>query len=1030
MRCLSVLLAVTPLAAQVTTGSVAGFVFDPANRPVPGVRISVIDTGRGVGRSTMSGASGFYRIADLNPGLYRISATCDGFDPVMVPNAPVEVNTDLRADMRLALAGRKDTVMVHSQIGTVMAESSGLGTVLRQDMISTLPLNQRDFLQLALLSPGVLPPVQGSELSTRGNFAMHANGGREEFNNFLLDGVDNNDQDTNRYVLQPAVDAIQEFKIATNAYSAEYGRSAAGQVNVITRSGSNDFHGSLYEYLRNRDLDARNFFDGSQKPQYIRNQFGAGVGGPISRDRTFFFADYDGLRGRQGFSRLATVPTAAQRSGDLSGPAPVIDPLAGAPFPGNIIPASRISPIARQILNLYPQPTNRDLAGNYLAQPIGQDSLNQFNVRLDHRIASADQITVRYSYGYKKILEPFAENSQDLPGFGDLVGDRGHNALLNYVRVLSPATTNSLLLGFNRVARRIVPQNYQTDVNGLWGVRYLPSRPIEFGFPSINVLGLALAGDVATLPIDRHNNTYQLTDSLALVRGRHGIQIGAEFRKLELNGLIDVYARGSLSFLGAFTQSGVGDLLLGLPTFTIQGHSTAPQTLRTFASNFYVQDDWKLRPNLMVNVGLRYEFNTPPTDPTNRMSVLDLASRGLIQVGTNGKSRSGIAADYQDFAPRIGVAWSPWKAWVIRAGYGLFYDAGMFVVNSSLYFNPPYFTLQVFTPSASSLITLQDPFPNAEGFSPPASLSTLSPNIRTAYLQAWNFGLQRSIERVGTLSVAYAGSKGTHLIRSRDLNQPRPGTGEVDARRPYQGFSNIFLIESGANSNFNSLQVSFARPLVRGLTVLGTYMFSKSIDDTSAFLGTIADKNFPQDSANFRAERAASSFDMRRYATAAVVYSLPGRNWLTRNVDFKGVLRAQTGQPFTPLLTADNSNTGNSGGQFGSDRPNLVHAAHLSKPGPQEWFDTSAFAVPVPYTFGNAGRNVLRGPGYSSLDFAISRKVAVTERLAVRFEVQMFNTLNWTNFDLPELYVDQPGFGRIFSAKAPRQVQLSLRFGF
>jgi hypothetical protein len=1032
MRHLWVVLFVSISAAgQVTTGSISGYVIDPSNRPVPNSSVTAEDAARSIKRSVLTDSSGFYRFEDLPPSTYDLSAKAVGFSPAVISNVRLEVNAHLRADLHPPVAGKQETVTVRDDVRAVQTESSELGTVLESGVISKLPLNERDFLQLALLTPGVLPPVQDSALSTRGDFAMHANGGREEFNNYLLDGVDNNDQDTNRYVMQPSVDAIQEFKIATNCYSAAYGRSAGGQVNVITRSGTNDFHGFAYDYLRNRDLDARNFFDGSDKPQLIRNQFGAGIGGPLIVNRTFFFGDYDGLRGEQGFSRLATVPTIAERNGDLTGQTPVMDPFSGQPFPGNQIPASRISPIARQILSLYPLPTNNSAGGNYLAQPVENDRLDQFNIRVDHRLSEVDQLTFRYSYFYKSLFEPYAEDSQSLPGFGDYPQDRGHNALVNYVRTLGPRTTNSLMLGFNRAGRRDLQQNYGTDVNKLWGVNYLPTDPLQFGYPSINVLGFSLAGDVTTLPIDRHITTYQLADNLSLVRGTHDIQIGADFRKIELNGIVDVYARGSLGFFGGITGSGIGDLLLGFPNFTLNSQLTAPQTLRTFASNFYIQDDWKVRPTLTLNFGVRYEYNTPPTDPTNRMDVLNLETGQLDQVGTNGISRSGIRPDYNNFAPRLGFAWNPKKDLVIRGGYGLFYDSGMFVVNSALYYNPPYFTIRVFFPSATSLLTLQNPFPTNSGVTPPASLSTLSPDMVTPYLQDWNFTIQQAVEKVGTFTAAYAGSKGTHLIRSLDLNQPAPGPGPVDARRPYQGFSNIFYAESGADSEFQSLQFSFNRTLRKGLSILANYMFSKSMDDTSAFLGTLSDKNFPQNSHDYHAEHALSSFDEPNYVTVALLYQLPWRNRWTRNTEVRSILTARSGQPFTPLVAADNSNTGNTGGTFGSDRPNVVHTPQLANPGPQEWFDTSAFVVAPQYTFGNAGRNILRAPGSATLDFELARRFVLTERYSMTFEAQAFNMLNRTNFDLPQLYVDDPAnFGRIFSANAPRQLQFALRLGF
>jgi hypothetical protein len=828
------------------------------------------------------------------------------------------------------------------------------------------------------------------------------------------------------------VDSIQEFKIATNSYSAEYGRNAGGQVNVVTRSGSNAVHGFAYEYLRNRVLDASNSFDQGQKAKLIRNQFGAGTGGPVIKDRTFFFASFDALRGRQGFSQYGTVPTVAERQGDLSGlGSPVINPFTGAPFEGNRIPNSSISPLAAKVLALYPLPNLPGASQNYLGQPVERDTNTQFIARLDHRFNDSSQISLRYGYGKQDLFEPFAESSTQLPGFGDYLYDSGHNALVDYVRNFGASTVNSLTLGMNRAPRRILPQNYQTDVNKLWGVNYLPTQARDFGYPAINVAGFSFAGDVTQVPIERASTTYQIADTVSMVRGSHGIKFGGDVRKIQDNGRLDLLTRGSISFLGAISGSGISDLLLGYPTFTIQSQSDNPKTQRTSSFDFFAQDDWKVSRKLSLNLGLRYEYNTPPIDPNNRMSAFSLATGQIAQVGTHGLSRSGFQPDKNNFGPRGGFAYALSSTTVVRGGYGIFYDSGILTANSAMYFNPPYFNVYVFFPSATSLLTLNNPFPLNQGFVPPAGLSTLSPDIRTSYIQNWNLNVQHEFSGVGTLSVAYAGSKGTRLLRSLDLNQPLPGPGDVGSRSPYPQYSNIFFEESGANSEYHSLQISFNRRLTRGLTVLGAYTFSKSMDDTSAFLGDNADRNFPQNSHNYRAEHALSSFDMTHRAVVSYVYSLPFRHPFLRNLQTAGIIVAQSGQPFTPILQSDNSNTGNTGGTFGSDRPNVVGNPSISNPSAQKWFNTAAFAVPAKYTFGNAGRNILRGPGLATVDMSLSRKFDITDRAAVQVQAQAFNLFNRENLNLPNLFADDPSnFGKIFSAKAPRQVQLALRFSF
>ena len=414
------------------------------------------------------------------------------------------------------------------------------------------------------------------------------------------------------------------------------------------------------------------------------------------------------------------------------------------------------------------------------------------------------------------------------------------------------------------------------------------------------------------------------------------------------------------------------------------------------------------------------------------MTTLDLASGQLDQVGTNGISRSGIRPDRNNVAPRIGASWHPTPGTVVRGGYGLFYDSGMLTVNTAQYFNPPQFNLRLFFPSAQRLLTLTDPFPLTAGFTPPPTLSVLSSNLVDAYLQHWNVAVQRDINFFGNVTLAYAGSKGSHLIRPRNLNQATPGPGDVQGRRPYPMYSDILIVESEGRSQFHSFQLTFDRPLTRGMSLLAVYTLSKSTDDASAFLGTPADPNFPQNSRNPAAEWGPSSFDVRHRLTLAYIAQLPQGNVWTRNMQIEGITVIHTGQPFTPILRFDNSNTGNTGGSTaGSDRPNLVGDPELSNATAAEWFNISAFAVPPAFTFGNAGRNSVRGPGFASFDVAVSKRFPLRGSRALRIGVEAFNLFNRTNFNLPEHFVDEPStFGRIFSAEAPRQVQVSARVTF
>ncbi len=1024
---MKLLLAFLPACAawaQLTGGGINGTVSDQGGGAIEGVEMTALDPARGLSYKTRTGSLGYYRFEQIPAATYEVTASKPPFQKFLAKDIGVGVDSQRRLDITLWLG--TDSVSIEVREPLLKLQAADSGTVMERTAIEKLPLNRRGFLNLALLTPGAQPAVQDSELSARGSFAAHVNGGREEFNNFLLDGVDNNDLYTNRYVLEPSVDTIQEFKIAAGSYSAEYGRSAGAQVNVVTRGGTNQWHGTAYEYFRNRALDSANYFDGATRNKYARNQFGGVFGGPVRKDRTFFFLNADSLIERRGLTRLATVPTVAERAGDLSARAtPVLDPFTRQPFPGNRIPANRISRVGQNVLNLFPLPNREGAAGNYLAQPVERERFAQGGARADHHYGSAGLLTLRYFYGSQSLFEPYAEETTAIPGFGNFVDNTGHNAMLHHRHTFGSRWLHSFRAGLNRAARTALPQNHQVDVASQWNVPWLAGlERRDWGYPFFNVQGYSPVGDATPLPLLRYTTTGQILEDVSYSAGRHGLKFGFQARHTQANGNLDLLARGSITLSGQLTGAGIGDLLLGLPTFTLQAKLDNTQSLRTMTYAGYAQDEIRLTPRFNVTLGLRYEYNTPATDPYDRMAVYDLATGRIARVGTEGISRSGVRADRNNFAPRAGFAWNPRPGTVIRGGYGLYYDSGMLVLASSNYFNPPFFTLRAFFPTATSLLTLDNPFPATGGISP-VSPSTLDPNSSTTYMQHWSFGVERQAGSSTVASLSYVGSAGAHLIRTRDPNQPRPGDGNVALRRPDPRYGNVIYIETAGNSNYHSLQATVRRQMVRRVSLHGAYTWSKSIDDQSAFLGTKADRNFPQDSRNFRAERAVSSFDIAHRLAASFVVQLPA------GFEARGIFSAYSGQPFTPLLRFDNSNTGNTGGNFGSDRPNVLRNPKLADPGPDRWFDTSAFAIAPRFTFGNAGRNIVRAPGYASLDAAIARRFRWHDRLETSLEAQFYNLLNRTNFDLPERYADEPSlFGRIFSAKAARQAQLALRLQF
>jgi len=1070
-----------PVFAQVSSGAILGYVYDPSGALIANANVAIMDANHLVVRNTTTDSAGAFTVAELTPGVYSVTASSPGFGEITEPDVRVLVNTQTRTDFHLPVAGQKKTVEVTVIAPEAQTNSSEVATVIEQQQIDSVPLNKRNFLELALLAPGVAPPVQNSELSSFGAFSMNAGGGREDSNDFLLDGVDNNDPYVNRYGVQPPMDSIQEFKVATNSYDAEYGRNSAAQVNVITRQGTNDFHGSAYDYLRNRLLDARNYFDPSETPKLVRNQFGFTVGGPVIRSNTFFFASTDWFRDREGLSQISSVPTQSEEGGDLSSfcetgfntnglcnPPPnpnpqgltavqIYNPLTGQPFEYDKIPSGDISPIAKDILAMYPAPTT---SSSFDSSPVQRENDAFGTYRIDHRFNETNELTGRYSFTSVDLFEPWGGSSNGLgtttsaPGFGDFVKDDIQNVMLQYKRVFSSRSVNTVSASYGRFSRDILPQNFNVNVGQLWDVGWLNVPASGYGFPQISVPGFSTVGDNTTYPIYRHTNTYLFGDQLALDRGSHLIKIGGEVRDVQLNGSLSLYTRGYLSFAGAVTGqgpasqcvntgvvcgAGIADLLLGYMDFGLQSQSAVSINMRTQAYAAYFQDDWRVSQKLTLNLGVRYEFFRPPVSPTNQMYTLKPSTPlgTLVQVGTDGVPRSGVQSDDHNFGPRIGLAWEPGDSFVVRAGYGIYYDIDTFEVNSAMFFNPPVFDLLGYAGTP-----LSNPFQQGFGF--PPQLAVPNPDFLTPYAQQWNLTVERPLGSLGTLSLGYAGTKGTHLIETYDPNQPLPGQAP-----PNPDYSGIYYVDTRANSIYNSLQATFNRRMSSRTSLWVAYTWSHSIDYQSAFSDTIADPNFPQNSHDLAAERGNSSFDMRHRLVLAYAVNLPQSSIWTRNTEIDGITTVQSGQWFTPALAFDNSDTGNSapGQEVGSDRPNLIgdpNSGACSNGSPVRtascWFNTSAFTVAPSGTFGDAGRNSLLGPGLATFDLSLMRKFALSERFHLTAQAEAFNLFNRVNFRLPQGLVPSglPGnpipvsasFGEISSADPARQFQLALRLTF
>jgi hypothetical protein len=868
-----------PARSQSLRGSIVGRVTDVSSKPIAGAYVVLVEQETNRKRTAKTSGNGEFAATVLPAGTYRVDVSVDGYRKFS-RTVVLLVNQEINLEVPLLPARSVEQIEVSAEPGLLQTQSATLSTVIENRQILNLPLDGRNSYELALLVPGAAPAAQGSAGSVRGEFTFNVNGAREDANNYLLDGVINEDPKLNGFAVAPPVDGVREYEVLTNSYDASFGRNVGGQVNVLLQSGTNKLHGTAYEFLRNAVLDGTNYFAPADQPapKDIRNQFGASLSGPICKDRTFFFVDYEGLRIREGITQTTNVPTALERVGDFSHSSLVpIDVLTGQPFPNSIIPSTRMSPIALDIAALYPLP-NRGTAGqNYVSSPTQKDRNDHFDWRLDHNISGSSELSFHYSFDDRDLFEPYGATSSSaaVPGYGNNVPGRAQNVMLSETHTFSSNFLNEVRLGFDRVSLHVNQQNQNNNLNQAVGLPTPWTNPRDTGLSQIIVSGFSTLGDEINNPQQTTSNIYELVDNANWTRGTHLFKIGADLRILQQNAFADVESRGLLEFVG-FTGNALAEMLQDVPSFTALARLDNPQHLRSQSYNFYAQDDWRVRSNLTLMLGVRYEYNTPAVDPRDRATIYDPSTHSIVPVGTQGVPRAGYYPDRNNFAPRVGVAWTPDAArkWVVRSGYGVYYDQSALAPSQGLYFSPPYFNLQIFVPTPQFPIFLEDPFPsNYPGFIPSAAF-TFQRNLRTPYMQQWNFSVQRELSRSSVIELAYVGTKGTKLIDSRDINQATPSPQPLNLR-PVRQFADIDAYESRGSSSYNALQAKFTQRLHAGLSALASYTWSKSLDDASSFFSSAGDPNFPQDSNNTRADRGLSNFDVRHRFTLGYCYDLP-----------------------------------------------------------------------------------------------------------------------------------------------------------
>ena len=1060
------------------SGTISGTVTDATAAILPGVEVTATNVATALARTVITNESGVYVIPLLPVGGYRVTAVLPGFQTAV--REGIELNTDDRIAVNFALEVGAITseILVTESAPLIQSETSEIGAVIENQRIVELPLNGRQFEQLALLVPGTFTPAPGSSNGFRGGISIA--GARERDTGFFIDGINMVDTITSSVIFRPSVDMIQEFKVHTSRYSAEVGRNAGGHITVTTKSGGNELHGSVYEFVRNDKFDAKNFFDPADEPipPFTRNQFGGTIGGPIVRDRTFFFGNYEGLRLNQSITKTATVPSAAMKRGDFSElGTPIIDPFTGQQFPGNIIPADRIAPIGQASANWYPDPNLPGSVRNFVSTPVDDRVIDQFTIKINHRFSENNNFFGRYSWNDDVELDPFDvyNGITNLPGYGRQDIQKAQSISLVDNHVFSPNLVAEFRLGYNRFTqiRSVYPEN-QRDIPAELGIPGTTKNPVNFGFPTFRVTGFDTLGK-SGLPSDRDDNHYQTVGNMTWTRGNHTFKFGYDVSWQQSDRINNSNSRGVFRYSGQYTGNAMADLLMGFPRATSRtiGESRAYPSSWLFGHFF--QDDWKITPRLTLNLGVRYDWQTNVISTTNRWSRFNTETGNIEIVGTADVRRdisrpdNPISTNYSpaleelaktvtfvdlgrrdlvkfdrnDVAPRIGLAYDVLDndSLVLRMGYGVYFnlhelrgfggDTYPFKVGQS--FNANRTVPNIF---------IHDPFPDS------LSRATISPRSvgdrhPTMYVQQYNFGFQYQAGSDLMIDIGYVGNKSTNLPERRDLNQVRPCAppcGSVASRRPYQGFGSIRHSEGTGLANFNSLQMRVEKRSVGGLALAAAYTYSKSIDLNSA--GASGGRISIQDNYNIRqGMRGPSGFDARQRLVVSYVYELPfgsGQrflsnargfaNWFVSGWEFSGIQTFQSGRPFSVRITSDNSNTG----ARSTDRPHLVGDVNL--PGGQRtldrWFNTDAYIRPARGTFGNAGRNNVIGPGLNNSDLSLIKNSRFGEELNFQFRAEFFNAFNHPNFDFPNRNFGTKNFGRIFAAQFSRQIQFGFKFIF
>jgi hypothetical protein len=995
------------LSAQQITGNIRGAVVDPSGAVIRGAAVTATQVETGLSRSTATDRNGNYVLLELPVGHYRVQVAAKGFQQYVQDGITLNVNETAAVPARLAVGSESQQVLVKADANPIEPTVTSMGKVVEQQELEDLPLNGRNFSQLGLLQPGVVPLTPGiaeAGGSLRSGQAYAVNGQRPESNNFLIDGADNFNGVDGGFVLKPPVDAISEFRIITLNANAEFGGALGSTTNIITRSGTNHIHGTLWEFLRNDAVDANNYFAQTKEP-LKQNQFGATVGGPIKKDKTFYFGFYEGFRNRQGETELTTVPSVPERSGDFSQLCPegftggfcnnpshqLFNVFANAPYPNNQVPQNQFNSISKGLLGFFPLPN----AGTNLFSTTQTLSNNtdQFGIKVDHYLDASDTLSFRYMFNQLSQVDPLSPGGASVPGFPVGEDQRAQNFVAEETHTFSPTLIAVLRFSFLR-NKFLFGEHEDHQSPASLGFQYQPSLGIAAGPPFIQVNGYSTVGDPITGPRNTYENVFDYSGSLSWVRGKHELKFGGGYQRQQINVLQGIATNGFFVFVPFPVTDAFASFLVGQPVVFLQGIGDFSRGIRGNNANAYVQDTYKVTSRFTINAGLRYELPEPYTEIHNRMSlfepgkqsqVMPNAPAGLLYPGDAGVPAGLIPTDMKAFAPRVGVAWDPNGKGnlLISAAYGIFYEpyyTGQGGPLQSPISAPPYLG----TPQVS-LPNFADPFngnpPAAGTFSTPLTNLTLSPTLTLPYTQDWHLNLQRSFGPDWLFEIGYVGTKGTHLPRFIEANpavfvpgyangQPISNSSNADQRRLYSGctladppssckFSSTGEIAGIANSAYNAMETSVRRRFSHGLSFLLSYTWSKDIDDVSSFniTGSAAkpvagENDLAQDPFNLKAERGLSLFDARNRFVGSYEWALPfwnhARNWYQSALggwQLDGIATLMSGTPFTVFDSNDVAAQGSAPEitGFSAQRPDLVGNPNNGPRAVNGWLNSSAF---------------------------------------------------------------------------------------